>query len=240
MRSGIKSEWESQPEAERHSHRRCQCAPASSRSGSLNAKRGKCSPLSGRCAPASSRSGSLNHFATVDDLIEHLVRSGIKSEWESQLPDDVGHHGDHAVRSGIKSEWESQRDAREMLAAVWPRALRHQVGVGVSTGRGAGPEHRARWCAPASSRSGSLNYRWHWTPAVTRVCAPASSRSGSLNVLRAAGRDAMGGVRSGIKSEWESQPAAAQSIRLRRGCALRHQVGVGVSTASSDCATTLV
>ncbi len=133
------------------------CAPASSRSGSLNTYAGLFAVLGTVCAPASSRSGSLNKLtgSQVEQLLP--VRSGIKSEWESQ-------HHPHGravtapvVRSGIKSEWESQQ-------GLLPR-----------------DEPGYSECAPASSRSGSLNPRPRQAPCPRRECAPASSRSGSLN-----------------------------------------------------------
>ncbi len=185
VRSGIKSEWESQ-------HRQ-----------SLSTVNG-----SSACAPASSRSGSLN---TVGDAPARTLAT---------------------VRSGIKSEWESQQHQQGAVLLHENRALRHQVGVGVSTPSAGCRRCSSPTCAPASSRSGSLN------PArvsVFAACAPE--------------------VRSGMKSEWESQPrsrrhrerpsAMCAPASSRSGSlnsvdgrvigtstkrALRHQVGVGVST----------
>ncbi len=308
VRSGIKSEWESQHAVVKAAHDvAAVCAPASSRSGSLNptptrppatrtgalrhqvgvgvstwSKFPATEPVS-LCAPASSRSGSLN---TVD-------------QWNALDSD--------RVRSGIKSEWESQRyGAQPGSQATPPGALRHQVGVGVSTAQARNASSSSMSCAPASSRSGSLNSaaarsaarraavrsgiksewesqhrpalrqrdggdvvrsgiksEWESQPGIrrdpshgVRGCAPASSRSGSLNQntvsllavplavrsgiksewesqhRRRARHPASGGVRSGIKSEWESQQRGQGPSRPPGDCALRHQVGVGVSTST--------
>ncbi len=205
VRSGIKSEWESQLDEARAGVQPRRCAPASSRSGSLNPIALAISNPENVCAPASSRSGSLNALGAVGNgavcggALRHQVGVGVSTSGTTrQLPTPTG-------------------------------ALRHQVGVGVSTSVMWSMWSSAGSCAPASSRSGSLNRRaWNrWeaslqcapassrsgslnTPArVSRstpfVCAPASSRSGSLN-LSLAFRPQTSTVRSGIKSEWESQP----------------------------------
>ena len=199
VRAGVEPARESQQERqERGGRGRQECAPASSRRGSLNMPIPVLLAPVVRCAPASSRRGSLN------------------------VGDKERRAGRHGVRAGVEPARESQHLLLGGNGGHLGGARRRRAGAGVSTESARVGGLFAQVCAPASSRRGSLN-GWSGVGVPTwQRCAPASSRRGSLNCNVVSAPMAGIEVRAGVEPARESQPQlhselAPNGIGVRAG-----------------------